>query len=427
MSSDSASSGAGGAADLSARGVTVTHEGTVGPYAYVQLRSTSSESLLQWLPANGYVVPEAALPVVAAYVKEEFDFIALKLRPGFGTRQMTPVRVVTKGASPTLPLRMVAAGTGAFVGITLYVISEGRFETTGFKNGSIEAGRLTFDWLNSRSNYAELRREALEAAGGQTWLTTFAARGALSRTWADSLGQPITFSVDPTASPSNLPQNPAQTLTDLYIARASVNAGSRTLCSLPANFTSSARVVDTCVVADAPAPSPGAEEGRQLEGGTDGAGEAGANTEGARAPGEAGADAQPSSTVIPTQARVCTTARPGEIAATTLECNGFSDIAAATVGMHLADVWITRLEANLPRAALAQDLTLQSAASQTELSSALRAVKHVNPPCDLLEDHPLEAALQSQSRGGAPVAHASLGFLSALGLLVARRLARKSA
>ena len=67
-------------------------------------------------------------PIIAAYVNEGFDFLALKLQPGQGVQAMRPVRVTTQGAGLTLPLRMVAAGTGATVGITLWVVADGRYE-----------------------------------------------------------------------------------------------------------------------------------------------------------------------------------------------------------------------------------------------------------------------------------------------------------
>jgi len=64
----------------------------VGPYAYVQLSASSSQLLLEWLPANGYVIPPDVQPVIAAYVREGFDFIALKLRPADIEAYVKPFR-----------------------------------------------------------------------------------------------------------------------------------------------------------------------------------------------------------------------------------------------------------------------------------------------------------------------------------------------
>src|SRR6185295_1720280 len=174
-SSDSAvlnrapSSGVGGSPTP---GVVVTHEGSVGPYNCVQVQG-GGEALAQWLPKNGYVVPPDLAPMLAAYAQEGFGFVALKLQPGQGTKQMTPVRIITDGGANTLPLRMVAAGTGDHVAITLYVIAEGRYEIDGFEKTNVDTSRLSYDWATSLSNYADVRQAALATQGGKAWLTTF--------------------------------------------------------------------------------------------------------------------------------------------------------------------------------------------------------------------------------------------------------------
>jgi hypothetical protein len=134
-SDSSAIPASGGRGVLPGDGVVVSHEGSVGPYQFVQVAG-GGEALAQWLPRNGYAVPADIQPVLTAYAQEGFGFIALKLQPGQQTKQMTPVRVITEGGGNSLPLRMVAAGTGDFVAITLYVIAEGRYEVDGFASAS---------------------------------------------------------------------------------------------------------------------------------------------------------------------------------------------------------------------------------------------------------------------------------------------------
>src|SRR5262249_49840668 len=122
----------------------------------------------------------AVSPVINAYVNEGFDFIALRLKPGAGVSQMTPVRVVSPGATPTLPLRMVAAGTGANVDITLFVIGEGRWEADqNFPNAFIDVKELSWDFNTSASNYAALRQKTLANGDGRSWLNTYAKLGSL--------------------------------------------------------------------------------------------------------------------------------------------------------------------------------------------------------------------------------------------------------
>src|SRR5205085_8875494 len=77
----------------------------------------------------------------------------------------------------------------------------------------------------------------------------------------------------------------------------------------------------------------------------------------------------------------------GTIAASSLVCDNYSDIAAAMIGMHPKTVWVTRLEADLPRESLASDLKIKPSSPQVEVANTFRATKHINPPCDLIEHH----------------------------------------
>ncbi len=150
-------------------GVTVTREEIVGPYATVQLQSENAEALNQWLAANGFSIPNDIKPVVAAYVKEHFNFLAMKLKPGATVQSMRPVRVTTRGTTAVLPLRMVAAGTGAVVGITLWTVAEGRYEPTNFPLFSVAQEELSWDWNTNTSDFKELREKKAAPLAGRGW------------------------------------------------------------------------------------------------------------------------------------------------------------------------------------------------------------------------------------------------------------------
>jgi len=156
-------------ADAGAGGVTVLKQQVVGPYATVQLAATDPMALNTWLTQNGYLVPSSVQPIVAAYVNEGFGFLALKLVPGANVQSMRPVRVTTPGAGVDLPLRMVAAGTGATVGITLWVLSDGRYEPQNFPWFHIDDSQIVWDWSTTSSNYKTLRAQNEQSLGGRGW------------------------------------------------------------------------------------------------------------------------------------------------------------------------------------------------------------------------------------------------------------------
>jgi hypothetical protein len=157
----------GGAKDSG--GVEVTKREVVGPYDTVQLKATDPAALETWLTTNGFAIPNDVKPIVAAYQSEGFGFLAMKLLPGQNVLSMRPVRVTTMGAGLGLPLRMVSAGTGSTVGITLWVVAEGRYEPQNFMTFRIADSDLVWDWKTKSSNYTTLRAQMTADNKGAAW------------------------------------------------------------------------------------------------------------------------------------------------------------------------------------------------------------------------------------------------------------------
>ena len=149
--------------------VTVTKSEVVGPYETVQLHSTDPNALNAWLVAHKFVVPAAVQPIISQYVADHYDFLAMKLVPGASVQSMRPVRVTTAGAAPVLPLRMVAAGTGPTVGLTLWVVAEGRYEPQNFPFFQIDASEVVWDFATRSSNFKSLRTAKEAALNGRGW------------------------------------------------------------------------------------------------------------------------------------------------------------------------------------------------------------------------------------------------------------------
>jgi hypothetical protein len=300
--------------------VTVVHQGTVGPYETVTLRSTDPDALTNWLRDHRYAIPADIEPVISAYVAEEYDFLALRLQPNVGVQQMTPVRVVTPGGEGRLPLRMVAAGVGESVDIVLYVISESRGIMPDLHEVKIDSP-ITWDFAASSSNYLELRRQALARNLGFSYLTAFSAPQAFVESYQDPNGFPLRFFVGNSANTGVI-----DNFWKLYFAQAFVNDGSSGYFGACPDLDSALR--DDRLVLEVPA-----------------AGEA------------------------------------EERSANDFKCSGYTDIAAALVGMHPARVWTTRLELKLPKEALNMDCVITPATVQEPVSQMLSATRKRNPPC----------------------------------------------
>ena len=109
-------------------------------------------------------------PVIAAYVTEGFDFLAMKLLPNQGVQAMRPVRVTMPGASLSLPLahgrRSAPAPPSASRSGSS---SDGRYEPQNFPFFHIDDSQLVWDWSTSSSNYTTLRAQNEAALGGKGW------------------------------------------------------------------------------------------------------------------------------------------------------------------------------------------------------------------------------------------------------------------
>ena len=324
-SADEFTDASAGSFNQSNSDVTVVHQGTVGPYETVTLSTDVPGALDDWLLQHGYAVPDGFQPVIDAYVAEGFDFIALRLLPNAGVAQMKPVRVVSPGAQVTLPLRMVAAGAGARVGVSLFVIGEGRYQAQNFPNAVIPPGLVSWDWQAQRSDYAEVRRAALGDDG--TWLTPYSLRTALLSPLVD----PVGFGADLSYSVGNGAVQ-ASTIAEAYVRQGLANgesAVSSCIGPLSAIASSTDVVVDLCD-----------ENGN------------------------------------------CTTPTAGQIGAEGLACGPLDDLATALTGLHPSSVWLTRLEADLPRALLADDLVLEAADQQSSVWHRFTAGLSLNENCE---------------------------------------------
>jgi hypothetical protein len=386
--------------------VTVVHQGSVGPYDTVTLHANVPGSLTGWLTTNGFAIDASIKPIIDAYTADGFDFIALRLKPDQGIQQMSPVRVVSPGAVPVLPLRMVAAGTGANVDVTLFVIGEGRWDTKNFPGATVDSEKLSWDFNTNASNYSTLRADLLATASGRTWISAYAKRGSLLTSVANPVTPGANVQYTTAADPAGN-TFAASTIAELYIRQGlaeAVMANGDCLGAFPEYAESHELVVNVC---------PDSDGGSGGAGGGGGAGGSGGNGAGGGAP-------------------ACGTAKQGEIDARTFACGSLDDLAVALTGTHPSDVWITRLESNLPHAALVDDLQIEASTGQTEVENWFTATTPVNPPC-VLAAAPIVPPKSGRGDGNGPRPRGGFGDLAALtaglaalGAMMGRRTTRRA-
>jgi MYXO-CTERM domain-containing protein len=237
-------SGASEAADNDGKSVNVLAQDVVGPFEMVLLQSTDSTALTNWLSMHKFNLPADIAPVVEAYVKEQFNFLALKLVPGQDVASMRPVRVTTQGASPVLPLRMVAAGTGAVTPITLWVLGEGRYEPASLPTFTINESQLIWNWDTRSSNYAALQKAAFESYQGKAWQTE-AAEPFNSKSIQNQLENLVQFDPEGSGYTGDMDKTPEEALEgDMQALVGGISASSLWITRLHAELSRAALVDD---------------------------------------------------------------------------------------------------------------------------------------------------------------------------------------
>ena len=355
--------------------VQVVRRETVGPYEVVTLATDTPGVLTTWLQNNGFAVDASIQPIIDQYTAEDFDFIAMRLSPGEGVQSMKPVRVVSEGATPVLPLRMVAAGTGANTAITLYIIGEGRWEAKNFPNAEIKPEDISWDYAASQSDYAVIREATLKKENSRTFVNAYAREGALLSELSNTAGQPINYSTN-----GGFPRY--TTIANFFVQTALLN-GETTDPACANNFL---QYADSAALVANPCTADG----------------------------------------------TCGDVGLGELDAREFYCAGptdgpkLDDLGVALTGMHPGTVWLSRIEGNLSRVALELDLELQANTTQQEIDNWITPGIKKNPPCvesavvPILEN---TGTTPRERRQRKELAAALLGLVG-IGLALGRRMRR---
>ncbi|MBX0327912.1 DUF2330 domain-containing protein [Oscillochloris sp. ZM17-4] len=108
-------------------GVSVLGRETLGGYDVARLSADDPAALQTWLDQNGYRVPAAAAPILAAYVGEGWKFVAVKLSAGDREGALSPLRISYQAEDLIYPMRLGSLSDRP-VGVELFVLSDHRSE-----------------------------------------------------------------------------------------------------------------------------------------------------------------------------------------------------------------------------------------------------------------------------------------------------------
>ncbi|MGK0360507.1 MAG: MYXO-CTERM domain-containing protein, partial [Bradymonadia bacterium] len=106
------------------------------------------------------------------YLDNGSVFVALKLLPGAGIDDITPVRLDFSAGQPTVPIIPTQVAAEPDMGLIVHVIGDARAIATNYLH--VEINERAIDWFNFGSNYADVVSQAADEANGQAFATDFA-------------------------------------------------------------------------------------------------------------------------------------------------------------------------------------------------------------------------------------------------------------
>ncbi|MEO0322200.1 MAG: DUF2330 domain-containing protein [Myxococcota bacterium] len=163
LRSDSAGAGAG---------VEIVGTANVGPYETVTLTGDDAEAVIDWLVDNGYAVPDAAVPLFERYVAEGRYFVALRLAATADLKALEPLRLTYDSDELCIPIRLTAIATAPVLAVTAWFLAPEPVVPSNYALVEVPTARLRQNG-DGTTNYGEIAREVVQAAGGQAFINQF--------------------------------------------------------------------------------------------------------------------------------------------------------------------------------------------------------------------------------------------------------------
>lgn len=160
-------------------GVEVEQAARIGNYDVVVLRGESSEPLNQWLAENGFqALPEVGDAIVTDYIKQEWRFVATKLRRESASGETLaphPLRMDFPAETPVYPMRLTALNAGPEgMRLELFLAADGTpaapigmaIEESAAFRGPLPALRSRIDYWDDGERPKIFRNEARKQSIG---------------------------------------------------------------------------------------------------------------------------------------------------------------------------------------------------------------------------------------------------------------------
>lgn len=159
-------------------GVEIVQELSVGPFDILVLSSDDAEALAKWLNDNEYDLSDRGEELIAPYVEEGMNFVALRLQQDKGVGDLQPLIMHYQSERPMIPIRLTAVAAKENMGVIAWLLGDSRAVPLNYLHVTPNYTRLNWYAGTNRAyaTYQGLITAAMDEAGGQGFATDYAGR-----------------------------------------------------------------------------------------------------------------------------------------------------------------------------------------------------------------------------------------------------------
>lgn len=159
-------------------GVEILQELSVGPFDVLVLSSDDAEALAKWLADHDYDLSDRGGELIAPYVEEGMNFVALRLRQDKGVGDLQPLIMRYQSERPMIPIRLTAVAAQKDMGVIVWLLGDARAVPINYLHVTPNYTRLNWyaGTLNAYASYQGLITAAMNEAGGRGFATDYAGR-----------------------------------------------------------------------------------------------------------------------------------------------------------------------------------------------------------------------------------------------------------
>ncbi len=157
-------------------GVQVVERLVVGPFDVEVISSDNAQALATWLNTNGYDLTDRGEELIAPYVAEGMNFVALKLRQNQGVGDIEPLIMKYQSEVTQIPIRLTAVAAQDDMGVIVWLLGSSRAVPLNYLHVIPNYTRLNWyaGTFNAYASYQGLITAAMNEAGGQGFATDYA-------------------------------------------------------------------------------------------------------------------------------------------------------------------------------------------------------------------------------------------------------------